>query len=185
MIVEGNPDDLFLPHDSEGRVCGKTTGVENKPFLFFFDITKCLLSLSPLVSCPTPQVCVEKCPNVYAHIKIPNQETTVKEFCHPTDQTNCPTYLVESIPIFGRCVPSIIFQLIPKTTVIRAFDNETNSSIPIKDFLDHDLTFDTLQKSVDYLSDFLNLRGIFESVYEDIKVCRWIILIGLLYNTVY
>lgn len=87
--------------------------------------------------------------------------------------------MLKSTALFGRCVPSIISQLTPNTTVIEAFDKENNSSIPIQDDFDHNLTFDTIKKSVVYLSDILNLKRFFELAYEDLSECTWIILLGL------
>ena len=77
-FAEGTPSRLLHPVDSRGRLCGVDAGVEDKPFLFFFDLTACAniyrtvissgvanlsLDTSNLFSCPTPQVCVAECPN--------------------------------------------------------------------------------------------------------------------------
>ncbi|KAI6658551.1 Choline transporter-like protein 4 [Oopsacas minuta] len=77
-FVEGTPSRLLHPVDSRGRLCGVDAGVEDKPLLFFFDLTSCAniyrtvinsgitnlsLDTSNLFSCPTPQVCVSSCPN--------------------------------------------------------------------------------------------------------------------------
>ena len=67
----GNPEQLVYPSNSEGEICGRKEN-EGKPNLLFFDLTKCL-SLGALFGCPTPQVCVEKCPqnttSLYAYAK--------------------------------------------------------------------------------------------------------------------
>jgi len=65
----GNPTHILLPTDSAGNVCGEIgTAVENKPFMMYFDITKCA-SLSDVVTsnlqCPTYQKCVETCPDKF------------------------------------------------------------------------------------------------------------------------
>ena len=77
-FAEGTPSRLLHPVDSRGRLCGVDAGVEDKPHLFFFDLTACAniyqtfissgvtnlsLDTSNLFSCPTPQVCVTECPN--------------------------------------------------------------------------------------------------------------------------
>ena len=146
--------------------------------MFFFDITKCISISSAITSCPTTQICVEECPSDNAYIKIPSQEKTIKEFCDPSNSKNCPSYLLKSASLFGRCVPSIISQLVPNTTIINAFDKDSNKSVPIQDDFNHDLTLDTLQKSILYLSDILNLKQTFEQAYEDLTDCVWIILLG-------
>ena len=66
-FVEGHPERFLNGIDSEGRVCGHDSGVEDKPYLFYFDLTSCAhlwriydlesgLDLGELFSCPTPQV---------------------------------------------------------------------------------------------------------------------------------
>lgn len=34
----------------------------DKPYLLFFDLSKCIDPLVPIQGCPTPQVCVKQCP---------------------------------------------------------------------------------------------------------------------------
>lgn len=51
-----------MPTDSQGLQCGVDSQVLGKPFLMFFDLQKCIDPLVPINGCPTPQVCVEKCP---------------------------------------------------------------------------------------------------------------------------
>uniref|UniRef100_A0A8C2F616 Choline transporter-like protein n=1 Tax=Cyprinus carpio TaxID=7962 RepID=A0A8C2F616_CYPCA len=61
--THGDPRKVIYPTDSMGQYCGQGT-LEKKPLLFYFNMMKCA---SPMVllefQCPTPQVCVEKCPN--------------------------------------------------------------------------------------------------------------------------
>ena len=53
----GNPAQLIHPSNSEGEICGR--GVHAKrPFLLFFDLTKCARLSSALSGCATPQVLV-------------------------------------------------------------------------------------------------------------------------------
>ncbi|XP_037300767.1 choline transporter-like 2 isoform X4 [Manduca sexta] len=61
-ITRGNIENLLAPIDSKGRRCGLDSGLEDKKYLVFFDISKCLSPDSPIVGCSTPQVCVSKCP---------------------------------------------------------------------------------------------------------------------------
>ena len=66
-FVEGHPERFLNGIDSEGRVCGHDPGVEDKHYLFYFDLTACAhlwriydlehgFDLEGLFSCPTPQV---------------------------------------------------------------------------------------------------------------------------------
>ncbi|VDP90469.1 unnamed protein product [Echinostoma caproni] len=69
---------VLYPTNSHGLVCGRD--VPGKPYLYFFDIAQCL-KLAPvvmIVGCPTPQVCVESCPDYYWSWKMSyNQDTPV------------------------------------------------------------------------------------------------------------
>ncbi len=51
----GNPMTLLYPSDSNGEICGRGNN-EGRPYLFFFDITKCLKLSSAAFGCPTKQV---------------------------------------------------------------------------------------------------------------------------------
>ena len=67
--VNGVPARIIYPTDSKGRLCGVDPAVQDKPFLLFFDLTRCLqiisvaeiisgnFDASTLFTCPTPQVC--------------------------------------------------------------------------------------------------------------------------------
>ncbi|XP_045848120.1 choline transporter-like protein 2 isoform X1 [Meles meles] len=121
--THGDPRKVIYPTDSRGEFCGqKGTKNANKPFLFYFNIVKCA---SPLVllefQCPTPQICVEKCPDRY--LTYLNAHTSqdfeyYKQFCVPGFQSNkgvaevlrdgdCPAVLIPSKPLARRCFPAI------------------------------------------------------------------------------
>lgn len=52
-----------MPSDSYGLRCGVDSEVLDKPYLVFFDLSKCADPRVPLTGCNTPQVCVSNCPN--------------------------------------------------------------------------------------------------------------------------
>lgn len=54
-MTHGNIQKLLAPIDSRGARCGMDSAVKDKPYLVFFDISKCLQPGSPIVGCPTPQ----------------------------------------------------------------------------------------------------------------------------------
>ena len=85
-----------LPHDSNGRVCGGSKELENKTFLLYFDITRCLSVKATITGCPTPQVCVEKCPESNAYKSVAKIDDS---FCDPFNKTLCPDYLIKSKPL--------------------------------------------------------------------------------------
>ncbi|GFS26601.1 choline transporter-like protein 2 [Elysia marginata] len=63
-FLYGDPELLIYPEDSDGNLCGLGS-YKDKKYLFFFDLVKCG-RMGPGVfvnGCPTPQVCVEKCPD--------------------------------------------------------------------------------------------------------------------------
>ncbi|XP_073659354.1 choline transporter-like protein 2 isoform X2 [Tursiops truncatus] len=121
--THGDPRKVIYPTDSRGEFCGqKGTKNENKPFLFYFNIVKCA---SPLVllefQCPTPQICVEKCPDrylTYLNAHRSQDFEYYKQFCVPGFQNNkgvaevlrdgdCPAVLTPSKPLAQRCFPDI------------------------------------------------------------------------------
>uniref|UniRef100_A0A8C9JBU6 Choline transporter-like protein n=1 Tax=Panthera tigris altaica TaxID=74533 RepID=A0A8C9JBU6_PANTA len=121
--THGDPRKVIYPTDSRGEFCGqKGTKNANKPYLFYFNIVKCA---SPLVllefQCPTPQICVEKCPDRYlTYLNAHRSEDFeyYKQFCVPGFQGNkgvgevlrdgdCPAVLIPSKPLARRCFPAI------------------------------------------------------------------------------
>lgn len=174
--MSGNPASLIKPHDSEGNICGETPGLENKTNLFFFDITRCLSVVQSIsLGCPTKQICVDKCPS-----ETSTTLSKVQAFCDPKNKTNCPTYILSSTPLFGRCVPKIIstFTDAIKDDLINS-DNSNNTiqvnlgngSIP--------LTLGTLFESAKYLKNILDLKALAQTVYEDLSKSYVFILLAL------
>uniref|UniRef100_A0ABI8AK02 Choline transporter-like protein n=1 Tax=Felis catus TaxID=9685 RepID=A0ABI8AK02_FELCA len=121
--THGDPRKVIYPTDSRGEFCGqKGTKNANKPYLFYFNIVKCA---SPLVllefQCPTPQICVEKCPDrylTYLNAHRSQDFEYYKQFCVPGFQGNkgvaevlrdgdCPAVLIPSKPLARRCFPAI------------------------------------------------------------------------------
>uniref|UniRef100_A0A3P9PC42 Choline transporter-like protein 2 n=1 Tax=Poecilia reticulata TaxID=8081 RepID=A0A3P9PC42_POERE len=123
---QGDPRKVIYPTDSRGQFCGQAgTALEKKPFLFYFNILKCA---SPLVllefQCPTPQICVEKCPNRHLNLvkaKLGSNEDReyYSRFCK--EGTNftalsppeilrdalCPAMLLPSKAFTRRCLPAL------------------------------------------------------------------------------
>lgn len=62
-LKNGDLDKLLKPTDSLNRKCGIDSSVTDEPYLFFFDLGKCIDPLVPITGCPTPQVCVRQCPS--------------------------------------------------------------------------------------------------------------------------
>lgn len=54
--AKGNPETLLHPKDSSGSRCGFDSHVRDKPYLIFFDLTKCIDPAVVFTGCNTPQV---------------------------------------------------------------------------------------------------------------------------------
>ncbi|CAJ0610405.1 unnamed protein product [Cylicocyclus nassatus] len=65
----GDAERLILPTDTAGRRCGGSRGISynltNRPYLYYFDMTKCISYTTALGGCQTPQMCVAACPTKY------------------------------------------------------------------------------------------------------------------------
>lgn len=55
-FVLGDPQRLVNPTDSQGKLCGHDAQVKDRPFLLFFDLTRCNNPSVLTHGCPTPQV---------------------------------------------------------------------------------------------------------------------------------
>ncbi|XP_054896789.1 choline transporter-like protein 2 isoform X2 [Poeciliopsis prolifica] len=123
---QGDPRKVIYPTDSRGQFCGQAgTALEKKPLLFYFNILKCA---SPLVllefQCPTPQICVEKCPDRHLNLvkaKLGSKEDHEYYSRYCKEGTNfaalsppeilrdglCPGMLVPSKAFTRRCLPAL------------------------------------------------------------------------------
>lgn len=52
---------VLYPTNSKGEICGRGR-YTSRPYLLFFDLTKCLNPAVLSLGCPTTQVCVQNCP---------------------------------------------------------------------------------------------------------------------------
>ncbi|XP_065576123.1 choline transporter-like protein 2 isoform X1 [Artemia franciscana] len=140
-FTTGHPEQLIYPTDSNGNLCGRTQGYENKTKLFFFDLSRCASPTVVLTGCPTPQVCVEKCP-AETFVPIPellssDAEAEIKKklICHDgTDVEGsslsdliigekCAPYYVRMVSIGNRCVPSLPYNVNEKNELIADANN--------------------------------------------------------------
>ncbi|GJQ82551.1 hypothetical protein Trydic_g13006 [Trypoxylus dichotomus] len=115
-FASGNPDKLLIPRDSSGSRCGYDGHVRDKPYLFFFDLTKCINPTVAFTGCNTTQVCVEQCPTKTYYYS--NQGSVDDLICKynviPTPQTaqslisegQCAQWAIQSTDVLKRCLPS-------------------------------------------------------------------------------
>lgn len=69
VFREGSIRRFITPTDSQGRMCG-VGSQHNRPYLQFFNIIKCIKYILIGARCPTPQMCVAKCPSIFYHYKL-------------------------------------------------------------------------------------------------------------------
>ncbi|XP_052093793.1 choline transporter-like protein 2 isoform X2 [Mytilus californianus] len=133
-FVWGNPNRLLHPTDSSGLICGYDAEVKDRPYLVYFDISKCA-QMGPsavALGCPTPQVCRKSCTTEYyvyletvakATVGLLQQadidkmvckdginiteSTSVEDIQKYVGDNDCAAYYVETTDIVGRCIPSI------------------------------------------------------------------------------
>ncbi|CAG5132142.1 unnamed protein product, partial [Candidula unifasciata] len=154
--VYGNPKLLIYPQDSEGNLCGMGTKV-NKKYLFFFDLVACG-RMGPGVfvnGCPTPQVCVEKCPDEdYVFLQNTKDNDKSHLICKDNVNTKSTTKRVEQLVVDGDCAAYY-------------FKSEA-SNYPVS----------CLSKPI--YEQFLHAKEFGEKIIADVVVCWWMILIGLI-----
>ncbi|CAG9575618.1 unnamed protein product [Danaus chrysippus] len=126
-ITRGSVEKLLAPIDSKGRRCGVDSGLEDRKYLVFFNIAKCLSPGTPITGCPTAQVCVEKCPektfifekelrqnpasfeqlrqNMVCTDEVTNMQTmTLSEAITYMQQEKCASFVLQSQPVLYRCI---------------------------------------------------------------------------------
>lgn len=69
VFRQGSFQRFISPTDTQGRICG-VESEKNRNVLQFFDIIKCVKYILIGARCPTPQICVERCPTRFYHYKI-------------------------------------------------------------------------------------------------------------------
>nr|XP_020023318.1 choline transporter-like protein 2 isoform X6 [Castor canadensis] len=184
--THGDPRKVIYPTDSRGEFCGqKGTKNADKPFLFYFNIVKCA---SPLVllefQCPTPQICVEQCPDRYlTFLNARNSKDFeyYKQFCVPGFQNNkgvaevlrdgeCPAVLTPSKPLARRCFPAIHAH-----KGVLMVGNETT----YEDGLGSRKNITELVEGAKKANGVLEARQLAMRIFEDYTVSWYWIVIGL------
>lgn len=189
----GDPRQLVYPQDSQGNLCQGDT-----PYLFYFDLVKCVGVDAILTGCPTQQICIKNCPDQVLYYQIPSHlNTLVNNYCKNDplvssyasniDQTKykeliekslCPPYVLTSKPLFQRCLPSIIADLANSVQNITA-SNGTND-VPIVDFNSNSpITTQLIQAAVSYISKLLSIKTTTQNIFQDFYNC-WVLLVTLI-----
>ncbi|KAF4092704.1 hypothetical protein AMELA_G00023950 [Ameiurus melas] len=188
---QGDPRKVIYPTNSRGEFCGQAgTELENKPYLFYFNILKCA---SPVVllefQCPTTQICVEKCPdrsltllNAYANNK---DWAYFKTFCigdpgrmSPPDilkQKFCPAVLIPSKPFTRRCFPAL---------GIKENEITVGNSTSFQDGQGKTVKASDLLPAVKNATIVAETRMVVMKIFEDFTVSWYWIILGLVIATI-
>ncbi|XP_064180126.1 choline transporter-like protein 2 isoform X1 [Anguilla rostrata] len=184
----GDPQKVIYPTDSKGQFCGRSPNVENKPYLFYFNIVKCA---SPLVllefQCPTIQLCVEKCPTEYMTLvkaKLSKEAMDAyKPFCKEGTDIHllsvpqllrkplCPSMLIPSQPYAHRCLPA----LSSKNGKVSVEGN----NVTFKDEDDKTITATDLLAAAKNANRLSEVRQVAMNIFEDYTQSWHWILLGL------
>lgn len=199
-MSEGDINKVLYPTDSMGRICGHGD-LDKRPYLMFFDLTRCLNPAVLSLGCPTPQVCVEECPTQpssgYA-LQTGGQEAlakaSMKPYCAPMDRDKwnsysakrlildglCPAWVLPSKPILGRCLP-IALEYGTGTNSTKQRSQGKKNIVDPEDTSDNQgIDEDKLKKAVTALGAFLSVRDFGERIFNDLSDTWWMIGLGFI-----
>ncbi|XP_076454507.1 choline transporter-like protein 2 [Babylonia areolata] len=201
--ARGDPVKLVYPTDSFGNVCG-SGAYESKPYLVFFDLTKCAQMGASVVAlgCPTPQVCVSSCPTDYwVYLQTVAIETAngsnldaterAKMICKYSvdpsaagssvttmvNDEDCAAYYVKSTAVINRCIPSIFLEVTNLASVLSYTFSGSTYNIQ-SDTAGSNVTGTDLQDASYYLALFYEAKEFVELIYRDVVNAWWMILVG-------
>ncbi|VDM74441.1 unnamed protein product [Strongylus vulgaris] len=171
----------------------------NRPYLYYFDITKCISYTTALGGCQTPQMCVAACPSKYfSYLQLQNPTITSEEFrqtvassvyCLDTvnistitsflilrayvQQQKCASYTVKSAPVLGRCVPEI---LIGAADSFNSIQQGNTSLDTLKNMFGDDGSIPpdkALNDSEKYIGQVVNSEGVITKIVHDLSKSWW------------
>ena len=183
-FANGNPFQLVYPSNSEGEICGQGD-YKDRPFLLFFDLTRCIKISAALGGCATPQVCVKECPDQYWTYSMGKQDV-LGRFCDYDDPADadtplqqlvkgrkCPAYLIPSQPFLGRCVPTFGLVRTTNSTISRITEMKTSEDKPVDT--------NNLKLGIEYLMKAIDIQGKSERFLSDVAGYWWLVLLGLVF----
>ncbi|PAA76334.1 hypothetical protein BOX15_Mlig003702g2 [Macrostomum lignano] len=201
---QGDPYTLIYPTDSQGNLCGRSNQTANQRHLVFFDLLECF-KMGPRAiiagGCPTPQVCVERCPNrnwawmdLWAREEAPGSSRDVARrkqemVCRYGDPQNntqlsvfelvsqglCAPYYLNSTSVGGRCIPSI-FADIPN--LLAGIESKDGNTLRTGDNLT-EIRYTDIANASSYLSLFLSTITVAQDAFNDVVTSRFLILGGI------
>ncbi|XP_037914056.1 choline transporter-like 2 isoform X4 [Hermetia illucens] len=179
-IGHGDLEKLLVPVDSQGYRCGVDSPVLDKPYLFFFNLEKCISPLVPITGCPTPQVCVKECPNqmfIYETYKGSFEELKSKLICQTdkdkenikdmTDAKNaiqenrCASWYIPSVPLSRRCLPQNTADILELVKALHLYPAD-------------------FEKALEQVKLLANINGLGQLIVEDLTESWPVMAIGLI-----
>lgn len=202
----GDAERLILPTDTAGRLCGGSRGqsynLTNQPYLYYFDITKCISYSTALGGCQTPQMCVSSCPNKYfSYLQLQSPTVSANDFrdavmssLYCTDDVNkstitsfavlrslvqqqkCASYTVKSAPVLGRCVPEILIGAVNSANKVQPGGASLDT---LKTMFGDDGSIPpdrAVNESEKYIGTVINSESFITKIVHDLSKSWWQIL---------
>ncbi|XP_012269196.2 choline transporter-like 2 [Athalia rosae] len=173
VFTFGDVNVLLVPTDTEGRKCGVDSDVAGKPYLVFFDLTKCAALSAATNGCDTPQVCVAECPNtdfvwdvssltqdletlrssMLCKIEIDVSRSTREQLQTYVENNVCARWYLRSRNLARRCIPVTIPEI----------------------YVNYTMTVSELDSASQYVKLLVEAEEILRNVYDDFIKTRWTI----------
>ncbi|XP_045504868.1 choline transporter-like 2 isoform X3 [Colias croceus] len=174
-MTRGSVEKLLAPIDTKGRRCGLDSGLENKPYLIFFNIAKCLAPGTPITGCPTTQVCVEKCPTntilLEKEIRLnPGAFETFRPSMVCTDEVNIQTMTSSQALQYMQEEKCASFIISSQPVVARCFVNVTSAVEVIRQIDGVDLAEEEVLQQ---LANLLKFNQLSSQIVQDLVQSRW------------
>ncbi|CAM4933205.1 unnamed protein product [Rotaria socialis] len=213
VFREGSLRRFLFPTDTQGRLCG--VGSQNdRKYLQFFDIIKCIKYILVGARCPTPQMCVEQCPTKFYHYKLlyaqelklaTNNANRIKRIrsqltCEKSarSQVENPKISIYSLVKERKlCAPysfpSIAFygRCIP-SIIVQALNltiNQANDVIKNHggNTTDEDIipTKDSMETGLKYFKKALQVKRLLSYMFEDLIQSRYVLLLSLAFSMIF
>ncbi|XP_045760351.1 choline transporter-like 2 isoform X3 [Maniola jurtina] len=176
-MTRGSVEKLLAPIDTRGRRCGLDSGLENKKYLIFFNIAKCLSPGTPITGCPTTQVCVERCPDKtvlfkkeleqnpssFQQIKydmvctedVNIQTMTYAQAIQYIQEEKCANFILQSQPVLGRCFVNV-------TAAMEVLRDVSNGTLDMAE-----------SEVLEQLTDLFRFKQLSSQIVQDLVQSRW------------
>ncbi|CEF68396.1 CTL-like protein 2 [Strongyloides ratti] len=210
-LKTADPNRVIHPTDSNGRLCGVDKpgfyNFSNKPYVLYFDLTKCISWITFLSGCPTKQVCVENCPNKYfSYLELQGSNTLLKKqlndmICVDDNMKNeitsfnilkqyvqmgyCTAYTVKSVPWLGRCIPQIFVNAIDSVEKLQSSNGSLDKLISNLGNGNGQVPSDMeLANTTNIWNQVKSNQGIVAKIISDITVTWWQIIVFLIVGAI-